>query len=471
MAAAQITMGLVAGIVSVLVQRHYGPVDMGLLRTASTYALIISILSEMGITRAAVISISRGDEMMLRKVAGQIVGLRTMCCGVYLVVAWILALASARTGHLEPRVLWLTVAWSFSMVMQAFRRNSEAMFQASERLVYQAGLFFGYRMVLAAATILVISLDLKIEYLVYATVLCDGLDATISWMVVRRRIVRPLHAWDWGTKLRLLKIGWPFAIQTFAGTLYVLIDTVLLVYWCPGTRQEIEGQIGLYGSSYTIVILLTTVPVSLAAALFPQMSRAYHEKNGPRLYSLFTHGISLMAIVAVPLVAFFFMFRYEVIRYILGPAYLDAIPMLGTVIWALGFIFLSIPCANLLAATDKQHAVNVSAILCGLFNIGLNYWLIPLHRGLGAAISTSITELLNLLVLAGFIMFWHIRGFRWNYLGAVLLLQICAVCVILFVDTWPLLLKAIIYLFYAAICGGSFYRMMRNRKKAGQAAA
>src|SRR5258705_13086426 len=90
--------------------------------------------------------------------------------------------------------------------------------------------------------------------------------------------------------------------------------------------------------------------------------------------------------VAIPVT----FFAGTILELLFGAAYVKGGPMLTLLIWAGLFTNLGVARSSFLATMNWTRIHFLTVFLGCLINVGLNFWLIPLYGGLGAAIATVI---------------------------------------------------------------------------------
>lgn len=99
----------------------------------------------------------------------------------------------------------------------------------------------------------------------------------------------------------------------------------------------------------------------------------------------------------------------KIILFIYGPAYVNTIPILELIIWALPAIFLSYILGTNIASINKQHETIKATFICLLFSTIGNYILINLFGGIGAAMITVLNEV-SMVIFYMYIM--HRYGYQ-----------------------------------------------------------
>lgn len=374
----------------VLLYRHLGPEQSGTMRFVMAYGVLFCILADLGVTRASVREMARLPREQLPEFAGRLAQLRAILCVLYLGVVWGALVVPTGGATLEPGVRALIVIWSLGLAAQAWRRNAEAVFQATEKMHLHSGFLVLNRVIAVMAMAWVVVTGRGLVWVFVAYFAADLFDALAASATMRRHVVRPRHTPNRTAMRGLLLVSLPFGLQLFAVQVYSYIDSMMIHYLYEGTREAANREIGWYQAAFQIVFTLQFIPLSLGMALYPQLAR-YHQEDPRRMASLFARSYPLFLLAGLPLTALLFALRGECIGLVYGPDYGPSAAMMGIVMWALPFIFLFFPISNLLAAADRQGWVTLMAFLQAGLNVGLNWWLVPERGGAGAALAQTLT--------------------------------------------------------------------------------
>jgi len=201
---------------------------------------------------------------------------------------------------------------------------------------------------------------------------------------------------DYGFMRTLLRKGFPFFLVSILSTVNVSLDSVLL--------EALRGKeaVGMYNASFRLILALMMLPAAIGDAVFPVWSRESGESKGSRplalgsiLWLLFGSGILVAAALAAA--------APGLIRFVFGPAYLPAVPVLRIHSCALVFMYLSAPLMIRLFTANRLKSLNLSLGTVVAASALANLILIPRLGFLGAAWARLSTEALNFLLLGFFV--------------------------------------------------------------------
>lgn len=426
--------------VIVVLARQLGPERVGVIKLVTSYGILFAVYTDLGLSRIAVREIVRAGGGEVNRMIGHLTIIRVGLCFLAMGLMWG-SLLTRFGADIQGPVRFYLLLWSVSIIAQSFRRNAETVFLATEKMQYQAALLVANRLMSATFICLSIAFGWGIAGVFTAYLTADVIDALASALFVRTRLYKPTYSANLKPMLALLWVGLPFSLQMLAGQVYYYIDTVMLnsLYISPGAvgkmaiESAVRKEIGYYSSAYQLVLTLIFIPLSISNSVFPALSKGYTDGDIPRMRSLFGYSYNLCMLLGFPIAALFFTFRAELLPLIYGTAYVPSIPMLAIVVWTLPFICLTMPIGGLLAATDRQMLVTISAFLNVIFNVSLNWKIIPTMGGRGASWATLLTEAFCLATLLLFSLKAFRTLFDFRTLGKLLLFHALAIALLVYV--------------------------------------
>ena len=186
--------------------------------------------------------------------------------------------------------------------------------------------------------------------------------------------------------LSILRGALPYALAIFLMSIYTRTDVVMLERMLPdGDRQA-----GIYASAYRLLDAVNMLGFLFAGLLLPMFSRLLKEKA--TITPLLRFSFQFIIVASVTLAAAVWFHRVDIMQLL----YKQTTAYSGDV---LGFLMLSFIAVSgvyiystLLGANGDVSSMNWAFVLAFIINIGLNFWLIPNMKALGAAISTCVTQ-------------------------------------------------------------------------------
>jgi O-antigen/teichoic acid export membrane protein len=192
----------------------------------------------------------------------------------------------------------------------------------------------------------------------------------------------------------LLRKSIPFILYGVLGVIYYRIDTILLSFMAS------TAAVGWYGAAYRIFDTLVFLPsLVISAIMYPVFSKlsAYSQKE---LKLAVEKSLNFLLFCCIPISTGLIVAAPNVIGFLYHRAEFDnAIPVMQCLAFGLLFLYINSVLSSVMISTGREKKIPIMAGIALVFNLGLNWLLIPLYQQVGAALVTSLTELL-LTILA-----------------------------------------------------------------------
>jgi O-antigen/teichoic acid export membrane protein len=193
---------------------------------------------------------------------------------------------------------------------------------------------------------------------------------------------------------RLFRGSIPFILYSVLGVIYYRIDTVLL------SLMTNTAVVGWYGAAYRLFDTLLFVPnIILNAIMYPVFSKLSSSSREETLRLAVEKCLNFLLICSFPIAALMIMADNNIIGFLYHQADFDNA---GTVLQALApgliFLYLNTLFSSLIVVSKKEKRIPWMAAAALVFNLTFNLILIPFTQQNGAALVTSLTELLLLII-------------------------------------------------------------------------
>lgn len=181
--------------------------------------------------------------------------------------------------------------------------------------------------------------------------------------------------------------------STLATTLYVSSDTTILGIL--GT----DYNVGIYSVAGKIYGIVKNLLSAVLVVSIPRLSHYAGVGDEANFNKLFNNIFNALIVVVAPAVVGLFALSREVVLFISGKSYLDAVmPLqilsLALIVCLFGWLYNS--CALLPCGREKE--LFWITLVSGLLNVGLNILLIPRFRENAAAFTTLLAELCAMML-------------------------------------------------------------------------
>lgn len=168
---------------------------------------------------------------------------------------------------------------------------------------------------------------------------------------------------------------------------------------------------GLYSLAYNVGILLLMIVTAVLNAFNPAFFSALNKKDYVRV-TKDSEGIFALAVLVTGVLV---LFGQELAALVIPAKYASAFDLIPTVaIGGLCFVIFQI-WVRVIAYANRTYLISVIAVIAAAINIGLNYWLLPIH-GYKVAAVTTIVAYLAMSLLCVMVLNYIVRLFRVNIL-------------------------------------------------------
>ena len=183
--------------------------------------------------------------------------------------------------------------------------------------------------------------------------------------------------------------SWPLIIISLFSFIFSL-DSIML-----GQLKSV-ADVGLYAAAQRLVQFTSIVPSFIAIALFPILSK--NETSKEKDTNILEKTMTIVFALGIPMTIAAFLLRQKIIVLIFGTTYLAGSLTFGILAISILASFPNIILSNVIFAKNLQR-IFITATLTGVVvNIILNFVLIPRYGAIGAAISTTTTQLLITII-------------------------------------------------------------------------
>lgn len=266
-----------------------------------------------------------------------------------------------------------------------------AFFQARQRMHYEALLKGVHGGVLLVVGMLVLWKAPSLANVSYGYLLATfaALVASLVFFHVR---IRPLSLeWNRPVWIRYLKSSLPIGFASLMGGVYLYFSSALLGYW--GYVREV----GWYNAAFQLAGAAFLGASLVALAFGPALSKAW-AKSQEELRRIWSHFLSVMVVLALPLVVGGFSLAPKLVDFLYGSSYARAIPVLEVFSLIIGFYFLYLPFGVLLVVSNKEKKYFLCQFVGAVSYILLSLIGIPFF-GLQGAVGATVGGYAILLIL------------------------------------------------------------------------
>ena len=208
-----------------------------------------------------------------------------------------------------------------------------------------------------------------------------------SWFI---RLVGVGFDIDWKLICGLIRASIPFVTYGVLGVLYYRIDTVLL------SVMTNSAVVGWYGAAYRLFDTLNFLPtILMTPIMYPVFSKLSTSTDDERLKVAIEKTMNFLLFFGIPMAVGMIVAAPNIVGFLYHRAeFSHTIPTLQGLAPGLILLYINAVLGTIIVSTKQEKTFPVMAAIALVFNLGLNLLLIPIYRHVGAAIVTSLTEML-----------------------------------------------------------------------------
>lgn len=382
----QLIASVLGFIWTILIARYLGVENYGILGFATSTVGLISVALDLGITSYSVRQIAT-DYDFASKYLNNIFPLKSfLAISTFALLFIILILLK-----FDETTVTITLLFMINSIFQNFTGTLNGSFQAFEKMKYQGigntlatGLLFIF-------ILITIYTNWGLLGITGAYILANMLGFIYEYFSLNRYILKPKFEFDKTFCKQLLISSLPFAVTGMLYTVYYSIDVVML--------SQISGNYatGIYNATYRLISVLTLFYGIYSSVIYPVMSKYF--KNDKRLLVItYEKSIKYLMLVMIPLSVATMFYSLDIIQLIYGNQYDAASSALSILIWTVCLLFVNGAGNSLLTASHKEVTITKIYSMAAVFNIALNFILIPYLSFIGAAITTVLSDILIFII-------------------------------------------------------------------------
>ena len=387
--ASYLTIGHILSIIInffgfIYIARFLGPSNYGVYSTVGAFVGLFGILTFIGLGKVVLREGSKDLKTMsyfIEKTIGVKILFTFIAINVCIIVSIFMPYTSLEKFYI--------IIYSFTLIYYSFEGFLGTIYQAAEKMQYNAALVVLNRVLFVPLSITLLYLGFGLISLFIMALFSQFLTLIINYRLTKRFLsYKFINKIEWDRPL--LTSGLFFSILSFSVFLRTKIDIVMISIL--GTPRDV----GIYGVPFNIVQTVLILRNILAVAFYPIFVKYFHNKRGDWRkivkYSLLL-GISILIIALIGSI-----FSIQIITILFGDEYFESGVILSVLIFYIAFAFFNIPFSNTLQATHNEKNLLKITWIGPSLNIILNYFLFNIYGLIGIAYSTLIVTIIMLFI-------------------------------------------------------------------------
>ncbi len=232
-----------------------------------------------------------------------------------------------------------------------------------------------------------------------AIVLLGGAIASAIWQACCFFTLKGIgFAFDLKLTRGLIRTSIPFLIYGVLAVIYYRLDTILL------SLMANIAVVGWYNAAYRLFDTLVFIPnLVISAILYPIFAK-FSITSQDNLKMAIEKSTNFLLFCGIPITTGLIVTAPNIIGFLYHrPEFSHSIPVLQVLAPGLFFLYINSILCSILMSTKQEKKMTIMAACALVFNLALNLILIPRYEQVGAALVTSLTELLLLCIAVMFI--------------------------------------------------------------------
>lgn len=374
-----------------LITGYLGKEGFGDYTTTLAFFAFFSAIADLGISAVTVREISRegADE---RHILSRVVSLRLISSvGLFLLAPVVLFFfsypLSVKLG------IWITVG---AVIFSSFSLFLNGIFQKNIAMDKIALIEFFGKLFQVGAVFVVVSLNLGFLAIISTLLISLVFNASLAFIMSRRyakfSFIIDVEYWK-----KFLHQSLPLGASALITFFYFKLDAILL------SILQGSGAVGIYGVAYKIIENLTFFPAMLAGLILPLLAKSvFTDKK--KFRDIADTTFRVFFIIIVPIIVGGIFLSADIVNIVSGAGFEESGIVLELLLLSLGFIFFGHYFNMMLIVANLQKKLMKMLIFVAIFNISLNFVLIPRYSFFGAAIASVFTEML-VVTLTSFLVY------------------------------------------------------------------
>jgi O-antigen/teichoic acid export membrane protein len=387
LAISQVITTILGFFLLIYITRYLGEVEYGKYCFAASFTALFIIFADLGISNLIIRELARNKELTNEYLTNvSIIKL------ILSFVAFGFIVLTINLMDYPEDTTYAVYLFGIYTILTSFALTFRAIFQAFERMEYDAVVMVIEKLILIPLVLFVLLSGYGLIELAYAYIFVGIASVIISFSVVLIKITKPKPTINFSLWKTLVIGSIPFGLNALFGVLFFRIDTVMLSVF------KGDAAVGIYNAAYIPLLALTAIISQMVvSALYPVMSR-YFVSSKESLETFTVLSSKYMAIIGLPVAIGCFILADQFISLFYAGQYSASIIAFRILALYIPIRLVSSISGTLLTSINRQNLRTVCVGLGALFNIVLNAAMIPYLSYIGASIATVLSEVFLYIV-------------------------------------------------------------------------
>ena len=371
----------ILGLFSIaLITRYLGRSGFGEYTTIITFLTFFAVAADFGLTLVTVQMLS-DRSLPENKILNNLFSLRLVSSLAFLILAPLTVLFSPYSPAIKIGISLTFISFLFPALNQILIGLFQTKLSMSRSALAEAA----SRLVLIIGVVLTQKFQAGLNGILIATTVSAFSGFILNYFFSFKFAAIRLE-FDWLIWKKIFSKSWPLAITIVLNLIYLRADTLLL-----SLLRSVE-EVGLYGATYRVIDVLTTIPFMFAGLILPILTTAWLNNKPDYFKNVLQKSFDFMAILAIPLVIGAQFLSRPIMIFAAGQEFAPAGQILQVLTFAVAAIFLGTMFSHAVIALDKQKTMILFYVFASLSSLIAYLVLIPHFSYFGAAAVTIYSE-------------------------------------------------------------------------------
>jgi len=197
---------------------------------------------------------------------------------------------------------------------------------------------------------------------------------------------------------KLIKFAVPLIIYSIGFILLMNIDLLFVK-----ALVMDNAKTGFYTSATTLAKTPYFIFLALSATLLPSISKSTTNNDLKLTQKYINQSLRYMLLLLIPGALLVSATSENLISLVYTTIYINAAPSLSILIFGLSFLSVFVILTTIITASGKPNVSMIVALILVPIDIVLNLTLIPIYELKGAALATTITAFIGLVIAAAYV--------------------------------------------------------------------
>lgn len=367
--------------VMVWVARYLGVEQYGTLNYASAFAALFGTISTLGLPNLVIRTITESPENR-DKILGTTFWLQ-LGGGIITLILTVLTIFLVKPD--DTLTIFLVAILGSAGIFKSFD-TIDLWFQSQVQSKYTVLAKNTAFIILALVKVILINFNAPLIAFAWTT-LAELIVGAIGLIIAYQYQGYSLKLWRWSLSLgkKLLKESWPLILSGITIMIYLKVDQIMI-----GLMIN-TAAVGLYSSATSVSEVWYFIPTAIVSSVAPSIYKAKKDGNDLLYYQKITKLLKILNIIAISIALPMTFLSKPLILLLYGQEFIEAGTILAIHIWASLFVFMGVATSPWFISEGLTNLSFRRTLLGAFTNVLLNFILIPLYAGIGAAVATVIS--------------------------------------------------------------------------------